>query len=344
MIVGAYAWDVLLAGAVAFAFACVVFLLAGRRGFAQRPRLLALVLAAPFAKLAIELGRGVPRDSFFWHRIHGVRPESGSIQIGIGVDRWGPVVNLLFGANHHGTSSPQSVGDGLARMVDRRLGDGVSATLGLALLVVTLLAVARELVVLGRASRACRRHVRAGQVIETRRLGLLRVAVVRSSSWRGAPFAGGVLRPWICVSDALWSSLGPGEREAVLQHELSHLRWLDGALLAFARLGRAALWFLPGAGAALRRLSEQCELAADAEAIARGADPTALASALVRACERASGEPSPLLPFARDGRSTIVRRVHRLLDAPADAKRRWPLAVALVVTLAVLRMTAFGNL
>jgi Zn-dependent protease with chaperone function len=344
MIAGAYAFNVLVSAAITFAAASCVLLLARLRFFARRPRLALALCALPFAKLAIELARGVPRGAFFWAERAGAVQELGSFQIGIGVDRFGPLLRFFFGAQHRGVWSPQSAADGLARILDRAAGRPVSAWVGALLASIGLALAAREIVRLGRASRACRRHAAAGTVVATRRLGLRRVTVIVSPSWPGAPFAGGLVRPWICASAALWEALSPAEREAVVAHELAHLRWLDGALLVAARLGRALLWFAPGAGAALRALCTQCEIAADDDALRRGAEPGALASALVRSAEIAARGPTPLLPFFRRGRSPLARRVEALLrDERPPALGRLAVALVVLIGSTVLRMTAFGN-
>lgn len=344
MIAGALAWNVLLSGALSFLAACAFALLARRRVFDRRPRLAALLLALPFVKLAVELARGVPADAFFWEKTRGAVQEQGSFVIGAGVGRFGPIVRFAFGATYHGVSRPLSAADGLATIVDRRLGAGTSAALGVALASIGLALAAREIARLWRTARACRALAKAGTVVETRRAGARRVDVIVSAAWRGVPFAGGVLRPFVCVSGAVWAALSAGEREAVVRHELAHLRWFDGALLASARVARALLWFVPGAGAALRALATQCEIAADADAVRGGVAPAVLASALVRAGEVVTAARAPLLSLFRRERPAFVRRVRRLVDGePPRALGVVPTALAVVIAVTVLRMTFFGN-
>lgn len=344
MIAGALVWNLLVSAAITFTAACLVLLAARLRVFARRPRLAVFILVLPFAKLAIELARGVPKDAFFWDKLGGAVQEQGTFIIGVGISRFGPIVRLAFGATHHGASHPQSAADGMATMIDRAAGMPLSAALGWLIGGVALVSLVREAVILVRASVACRRHAAMGTVVDTRRLWLRKVDVVVSSTWEGAPFAGGVLRPWICAPASLWQVLSAEEREAMVLHELGHLRWFDGALLAFSRMGRSLLWFVPGAGAAMRAVARQCELAADSDAVSRGIAPDTLASALVRAGEQAVLRPLPLLPFFRRERSAFVLRVQKLLrgDRPARLGVA-PVALVVVLALTVLRMTAFGN-
>ncbi len=345
MSAGAYAWNVLVSAAITFAAACVVLLAARRPRFAPRPRLAVWLVALPFAKLAIEIARGVPAYAFFWDKIHGAVQEKGSFIIGLGISKFGPVVNFAFGARYHGIDRPQSAADGLATILDRHTASGVSSALGFVLAGVALALVVREIVTLARASIACRRHAALGEVVEVRRVGMRRALLVVSPTWHSVPFASGVLRPRICVSARVWSALSADEREAVVMHELAHLRWLDGPLLAFANLARAVLWFVPGAGKLLGALATQCEIAADADAVSRGVPPDVLASALVRTGELLVGPaPAPLLPLFRDEPTAFARRVQRLLAGSKPTRISITSSiVAILIALTVLRMTAFGN-
>lgn len=344
MIAGAYAWNLLVSAAIAFGFSCLVLLALRRPTFARRPRLAVFLAALPFAKFAIELARGIPANGFFWEQLAGATRKGGTFQCGVGVSKYGPVVNLTFGTEHHGTWRPLAAADGMATMLDRHVHHG-SWVGGLVLASIAAVAMVREIVALSRSALACRRHANRGDVVAMRRVGLRCARVVVSTSWRGVPFATGFLRPRVCISDLVWSALDPEEREAIVLHELGHLRWFDGALLAFARLTRAVLWFVPGAGAALRALTTQCELAADADAVAHGASAEVLASALVRTGELlAPSTATPLLALFRDERTTFVRRVHSLLQGDAPAKRSAaPLILFVLLALTVLRMTTFGN-
>ncbi len=345
MIAGAYAWSLLVSGAITFAFACLVFAAVRRPMFARRPRLAVLLVTLPFAKLAVELARGIPENAFFWEQVHGATRSGGTFQLGVGVSHFGPIVNLMLGTNYQGGWRPLSAADGAATLVDRHLGPHASAIVGLFLGGVALVMAVRELVAIVRTARACRGHASAGTIVETRRVGFRHVDVVVAPSWRGVPFASGLVRPRICISAAVWSGLSADEREAVVLHELGHVRWFDAALLGSARVLSATLWFVPGSRAAVRSLTTQCELAADADAVSRGAAPVVLASALVRTGELLVEQtPAPLVPLFRDERTAFVVRVRRLLEgAPAAKLGVGPVVTLVLVALTVLRMTTFGN-
>lgn len=150
-------------------------------------------------------------------------------------------------------------------------------------------------------------------------------------------FVLGAIRPQIYIGDELVAALDEDELRAVLVHEEHHLRtlaplrataleaWL--ALVGWVALARAVL---------LNRLVD-LEAEADAHAIRRGVDPSALASALVKA------DPSFHL-----GTSFAASSAHRLrtLVALADGAEppqdvqvpyEWlPAAVIAIVTLGCL--------
>ena len=100
-------------------------------------------------------------------------------------------------------------------------------------------------------------------------------------------------RPRILVSTAAWSAVSPEERDAMLAHELSHVR--HGDLSTVTALGWCAALGFPGIG---RRLlqgwRDASERLAD-RAAARSSSPSAVAAALL-AITRASRGPAQALP------------------------------------------------
>ncbi len=343
---GAFAWNVLVSAAFAFTVALVFVAAARRRAFAnRRPRIAAAFLALPFAKAVVELARGVPSSAFFWSKLHGAVQDKGSFQVGLGVDRWGPTVRIALGAVRGDTVVPQSAADILATGLDRRIGHGASSMLGIGLASVGLVLLVLDLAGLVRARRALGRHVAQGTVVATRKLTGRTVRIVVSSTWRGVPFAGGLVAPFVCIGAATWDAASEDERDAIVLHELAHLRWLDAPVLVAARLVARVLWFVPWSGRVVRALAAQCEVAADADAVARGAKPEALASALVTVAAAARGDAMPLLAFGKS--STLARRVECLLEEPApqrSLRAHAPmLALLVIATWTILRMTACGN-
>jgi Zn-dependent protease with chaperone function len=128
--------------------------------------------------------------------------------------------------------------------------------------------------------------------------------------------------PWrreevILVSEALLGTLDPSEWEAVVAHELGHVREYDGRYLTFLRtLARQMRWD-PFLAAVAARLTRREEFLADDEAVALTGQPLALARAIFKASKLApasSGAFAGLLgPGGRAGRRQAIERIRRLV-------------------------------
>jgi beta-lactamase regulating signal transducer with metallopeptidase domain len=153
----------------------------------------------------------------------------------------------------------------------------------------------------------------------------------------------GLFRPQLVLSTGLLALLDAEELDAVLAHELIHLRRGDVRWTILAGTLQDLGWFLPPARRLYRLLRVEQELACD-DALCEEPRRLALASALTRVWQAGvSGAPAPrnaltLLPAGSAGH--VEGRVHRLLAAPARpaAVHRWAgtLALGAVVGLVLL--------
>ena len=124
-------------------------------------------------------------------------------------------------------------------------------------------------------------------------------------------------RDVILLSDGLIDRLSPTEREAVVAHELGHIRELDGRYLTFFRtLSRLMRWD-PVLAYLANRLTEREELRADLDAVELTRRPRALARALFKATAShdAPGRTAPGLlgTGGRRGRQHALERIRRLV-------------------------------
>jgi Zn-dependent protease with chaperone function len=352
------AFNLLINAAVAFAFAMGLVALGARVLRLRDGRLRAALLLLPLVKALYEVARGIPRGAFFWAKLGGATQEVGSFRLGFGVTRpLVPVIDLSLGASFHGRSYAQSIADVLASGLAKKVSPWAPAVLGAALVTVALCRTAHWLVTTLAGARARARLVRAARVIDVRPLGGLherarvraRIVVSDDTSAGGVPFAGGLLRPWICFPAAAYEALSVDEREAVIAHEMAHLRHLDGVLLVVASAAAAALGFIPGVARLVGAIRAQCELAADAAA-SRVVSPAVLASAIVSVTEsmRVRGAArSGDLALIRPGR-LLGKRVAALLDDEARPSRSWScrllsLGGVALLAAAILRATTLGN-
>ncbi len=139
-------------------------------------------------------------------------------------------------------------------------------------------------------------------------------AEVLFSSHLSAPLTCGLWRPRILLPVA--AEHWPPERlQAVLRHELAHLRRRDVASQITAHLIASLWWFQPLAWMLLRRLRTESELACDAEAVQSGLRPSAYAAELV-AVARDIGRDSRLSSYAISmaERSDLEHRVRTILN------------------------------
>jgi Zn-dependent protease with chaperone function len=164
-------------------------------------------------------------------------------------------------------------------------------------------------------------------------------------------FAVGAFRPKILVSHDLLARLDDREVEAVIAHEIAHLRARDIQVVSLSGMLRDLVAWNPIAQFAYRRLVDDREREADRRAAEITGRPLAVASGLVKMCDLVKdgrrGPRRAALAFLRPG-GRVARRVSDLL-AIADGRttdsgdRRIPyLAAACVV--AVLGLQAAASL
>ncbi len=125
-------------------------------------------------------------------------------------------------------------------------------------------------------------------------------------------------REVILLSSGLRATLAPEEIDAVIAHELGHIRDLDGRYLTFFRTFSRLMRWDPVLGRLARSLTWREECRADDEAVAITHNPRALARALFKASTHGAGElgmgSGGLMGIGgRRGRAEAWRRIRRLV-------------------------------
>jgi len=122
----------------------------------------------------------------------------------------------------------------------------------------------------------------------------------------------------ILVSDGLVANLTAKEWEAVVAHELGHVRELDGRYLTFFRTFARMMRWDPILALVASSLTRREEFRADADAVALTGRPRALARAIYKASHQIPSTPGALAgllgPGGRRGRRQAVERIHRLME------------------------------
>jgi bla regulator protein blaR1 len=108
---------------------------------------------------------------------------------------------------------------------------------------------------------------------------------VRSSPGLLEPGVVGVFRPVILLPAGIEDRLTPPQLEAVLAHELCHVRRRDNLLASIHMIVEALFWFLPRVWWIGARLVEEREHACDEEVLSLGNDPRDYAEGILNVCK-----------------------------------------------------------
>ncbi|MCY2932103.1 MAG: M56 family metallopeptidase [Planctomycetota bacterium] len=172
----------------------------------------------------------------------------------------------------------------------------------------------------------------------TRPVRVLESALVR------VPTVVGWLRPAILVPLGLAAGLAPQQVQAILAHELAHVRRYDYLVNLLQSVVETLLFYHPAVWAISRRIRLEREHCCDDIVVAAGAEPLCYAETLLALGERSAFAASPSrLPssgvaLASPAKPSQLRlRIHRLLGVPdlSSARRTRSALAALIVVLAL---------
>ncbi len=172
-----------------------------------------------------------------------------------------------------------------------------------------------------------------------RRLNVSRPVRLLSSASAGVPFVVGCLRPMILVPTGLLSGLTAEEVEAILAHELAHVRRHDFVVNLVQNAAETLLFYHPAVwwiSSQIRREREHC---CDDVAAAACGGALDYAKALV-AVEQL--RPAGNLLVAASGGS-LVGRIRRLAGADRSSGSTWPLTAIVLIATAALTLIAVGR-
>ena len=151
-----------------------------------------------------------------------------------------------------------------------------------------------------------------------------------------APMVVGLLRPVILVPAGFIAGLPPSQVEAILLHEVAHIRRRDPLVNLLQNFVEGLLFYHPAVWWISRVVRAEREHCCDDQVVAATGDAHGYAAALA-ALEMARSSPSPAL--AVNG-GNLVTRIRRLLHAPAapypSAAPLLQLTVALLLAVSAL--------
>jgi beta-lactamase regulating signal transducer with metallopeptidase domain len=168
------------------------------------------------------------------------------------------------------------------------------------------------------------------------------------------PTVMGWLRPVILLPVGVASGLTTAQLEAILAHELAHIRRYDYLVNLLQSLAETLLFYHPGVWYIARRIRAERENCCDDIAIAAGAERISYAESLLHLAQRPyqvrqGGPIAAATGVAATGKPSQLRtRIRRLLSSAEEAGRRgrsWPitlafLAAALLATVLLMNVKA----
>jgi len=170
-----------------------------------------------------------------------------------------------------------------------------------------------------------------------RELKLSRTVRLLRSTAVEVPTALGWLRPVILLPACALAGLAPQQLEAILAHELAHIRRGDFLVNLLQSLVEVALFYHPAVWWLSARIRHERELCCDDVAASLCGDPLILARALTDLeALRESASPSPHLALAANGGS-LMHRIRHLLQPALPASN-----AARAAALALLAASLLG--
>ncbi len=165
---------------------------------------------------------------------------------------------------------------------------------------------------------------------------------IREAPGRLEPGVVGVFRSVLLLPVGIADRLTPHQLDAVLAHELSHVRRRDNLLAAVHMAVEAIFWFHPMIWWIGARLVEERELACDEAVLTTGSDPAIYAEGILNVCKMYVE--SPLACVSGISGADLKRRIHAILsgDVSRGLSRARKIALACAAAAAVAGPVVIG--
>jgi uncharacterized protein (TIGR03435 family) len=138
---------------------------------------------------------------------------------------------------------------------------------------------------------------------------------VVSSAWLAEPGVFGIVRPVLVLPAGIEEHLSAAQLQAVLAHEMCHVRRRDNLAAAIHMLVEALFWFHPLVWWIGARMVAERERACDEEVLQLGSDPAVYAESIVRVCQWRLEAPVPCLSAITG--ADLIARVRHILSGRA---------------------------
>ena len=178
------------------------------------------------------------------------------------------------------------------------------------------------------------------------KLGLRRFPPVRMVEATAPPLVWSLgFRPLIVLPAKLLAELSPAQRDALIAHELAHIRRRDDLVRWLEVIALVAFWWNPVAWFARRRLREAEEECCDAWVVwALPGERRSYGEAMLATIEFLAGGPKlPALAGSTFGGSFCKRRIEMIMKRNVDRRISWAALGTLLVAAGVLPVVAQSN-
>lgn len=302
---------------VAFLIESVIFLFRIRQG-----RVAATLRMIPIIKLPFDL---CLYDFSRWSFAQGINPlncEEGTRTISVMLGWPSQMANWLFLPINSGIqfTVPGDLTFTIADLIGYSISPIILKIFAVLLMSFTLGFVIRKLFLYYYSLTALESLAESSQPLykKMRNLNLsscirkCRVKILTSPTLIGSPFVVGLISSVVYIPNYLSKSLSRKEYEAVLAHELEHVRYKDSLVRLTLELIGTIFWWIPTKW--LRdRIEEGQEIGCDIKCKKYGIDPTDLASAICKSAKYAINTHNHIFANLL-AKHTILKRVNVLLQ------------------------------
>jgi bla regulator protein blaR1 len=154
----------------------------------------------------------------------------------------------------------------------------------------------------------------------------------RTSPSFGEPAVFGILQPILLMPDGIVDCLTARELEAIVAHEVCHVRRRDNLVAAIHMAVEAVFWFHPLVWWLGARLVEERERACDEEVLRSGGDPSVYAEGILKICELYLASPLACVSGVTGG--DLKRRIEAIMSEHVALRLTFAKKVALSVAAA----------
>ncbi len=159
---------------------------------------------------------------------------------------------------------------------------------------------------------------------------------VKSCALNGGPFTMGLFKSAIYFPFAVLNQLNMQEMEAIIAHELAHIKRNDFLLNLIAAAIETMLYYHPVIWWLQKQLSQHREEACDDEALAFTRNPMAYARALLKIEEMDQKNSTPELSLAFTGKNSNqllnrIKRIFQMSHAPIQLREKLMASLVLII-------------